>query len=196
MCCKSFQGFGGFGVQQVMINFFFSSEVIHSEHPQLPHKLSVKLGMAAAITVGCRLPPQVQAAFTPLMGFIVGFHRVASKCFSSEAASSKAQQQNSGWLKKSRSPFPDSWLCVCRYELKDILQILLLCTFFSQQNKSMPNTFSSLSCISPFFIWSSISYLSLLLRESLPQLTAVLCVFPYSLTLSDFLSGSLPALYR
>ncbi|MED6289655.1 hypothetical protein CHARACLAT_005111 [Characodon lateralis] len=87
------------------------------------------------------------------MGFRVGFHKVASKCFSSEAASSKAQQHNSGWLKKKQKPISRHRVClsVCRYELQDILQILLVCTFLCQQNKSMPNTFSRLSRIAPFW---------------------------------------------
>lgn len=103
-----FRDLWGFGVQQVMINFFFLPWSNPFAAPSTPtqgfcevQERPQQLWRSADLT-------QAGGSLGPADGIQTGLSRGSIQTFSSEAASSQAQQQNSGWLNKSRSPFPDT----------------------------------------------------------------------------------------
>lgn len=66
-------------MQQMIVNFS-SSKVIHSVYPGLLHIISTQRGNGRSNYCGLQnlTSAQLKAAFAELMGFSVGFHKVAS----------------------------------------------------------------------------------------------------------------------
>lgn len=121
---ESLQGFLWISSMQQMIVNFSSSKVIHSAYPWLPHIISMQRGNGRTNYRGLQnlTSAQLSAAFPRLMGFSVGFHKVAfliNFFWSYGRSSSKARENSttSQWKRNLRLQTRRARLC--RYQLEE-----------------------------------------------------------------------------